>query len=279
MHNTFGFFTLYNSCDLSWISRNQLIFQTRGSNEYRNLIVVCTDKTFASIEVNNTANLILGKLQYVLHCFCLLCFKAKDDFCLRVRDDSLAVFTILESKQVRNILRCENGRSTVTTNDFKDTVNEICCSRITGCTNQLPSLIDDNCFTLSTVLLNARPQEVHNDKHTYGLHSALQIFQIENNELIFEINIGLVVKAGRRTGNKTAKNMGYTMCVFVLLKRIIQVANDRHRLYCFGPRNIDRSIIVSDTKLVIRLNDGFIDKLFFLVCQIRNENMEEGKHL
>ena len=195
-HNTFGFFTLYNSCDLSWISRNQLIFQTRRSNENRNLIVVCTDKSFAAIEVYNTANLIFSKLQYILHRFCLLRFKAKDNLCLRVRYNCLAVFTVLESKQVRNILRCENCRSTVTTNNFKDTVNEIGRSRITGCTNQLPSLINDNCFAFGTVLLNTGPQEVHNDKHAHGLHCTLQIFQIKNDELVFKIDVGLVIEAG-----------------------------------------------------------------------------------
>ena len=73
--------------------------------------------------------------------------------------------------------------------------------------------------------------------------------------------------------------MSNTLRVFILLKSIVQVTNDGHRLHLLGSCDVNRCIVMCDAELVVCLNDGLINKLLFLICKIRNENMEECKHL
>ena len=98
---------------------------------------------------------------------CLFLLQIEQDFGFGVVDDALAVFAVLQSKEIVDVLGGADGAAAVTADDLKNLQDKFRGQAIAVGADELPALVDEYGLFLRTVLLGFVPDEIEGDEHAY----------------------------------------------------------------------------------------------------------------
>ena len=93
------------------IRGDHFLFQLGGLHHHRHFVVVGADERLAALEAGDGADLRAGELQRFLYIPGLVRLQVQNNLVLGVVDDRPAVLAVLQTEEIRQILRCGNGRS------------------------------------------------------------------------------------------------------------------------------------------------------------------------
>ena len=96
---------------LGAIRGDHFLFQLGGLHHHRHFVVVGADERLAALEAGDGAYLRAGELQRFLYIPGLVRLQVQNNLVLGVVDDRPAVLAVLQTEEIRQILRCGNGRS------------------------------------------------------------------------------------------------------------------------------------------------------------------------
>ena len=90
---------------------------------------------------------------------CLFLLQIEQDFGFGVVDDALAVFAVLQSKEIVDVLGGADGAAAVTADDLKNLQDKFRGQAIAVGADELPALVDEYGLFLRPVLLGFVPDE------------------------------------------------------------------------------------------------------------------------
>ena len=96
--------TLSKLGQLPAIRGDQFLFHLTALDLHGNIIVICADESAAALKVRNFHQLGFGKVQDALDTLGFFLLQIQQDLRFAVIDDALAVFTIIQSEKVIEVL-------------------------------------------------------------------------------------------------------------------------------------------------------------------------------
>lgn len=96
---------LQNCLKFSPVRGDHFLFYLGSLDDHRDFVIIGTDEGLASFKLGNGTDLCPGQLQGLLHILGLIRFQIQNNFILRVINDRPSIFAVIESKEIRQILR------------------------------------------------------------------------------------------------------------------------------------------------------------------------------
>ena len=151
----------------SAVGSNQFLLQLAALNFNGHIIIVGADETVAPLKMGDFHDFCLGKMEQRLHPAGFFFLQIEDDFGFCIIDDSFAVFSVLQGKEIIDVLRCTDGTAAISANDLEDLQNKLRRKAVTAGADQLPTLVDIDCLFDGTVLLGLIPDIVKRHEHAH----------------------------------------------------------------------------------------------------------------
>ena len=133
------------------VSGDEFLFQFAAFNLNGDIIIVRADEGAAALKVRDLHQLCFRKMQNCADALGFLILQIQNYFRLRVVDDALAVFAVLQREEVIEILRRTDGRAAVAADDLENLQHKFRCQTVAAGADELPALVDEDGFFLGTV--------------------------------------------------------------------------------------------------------------------------------
>ena len=142
--------------------------------------------------------------------------------------------------------------------------------------NELPAFVDEDGLFLRAVGFGFIPHEIQSYEHADRQQIAAEFRDVQHRELVIQIHIGLLVEGAGRAVYKAVDDVGKAFGIALLPQNVVEVAQHRHLAVNVGVIRItERSVIMGDTFPCVGTNQGIVQKLFFLIGHIGDQQGKE----
>ena len=203
---------------------------------------------------------------------CLFLLQIEQDLGLGVVDDALAIFPVLQSEEVVDVLGSADGRPAVTADDLEDFQDKFRSQTVAVGADELPALVDENGLFLRPVLLGLVPDEIQRHKHPHRQQVAGQLRDIEDGVFVIQRYIGLLIEGSGGTIDQTVENIGKPLGIRGLLQNLVQIPQHRHRpVLARMVRVIQRAVVMGDPQPCVGADQGVVQKLTLLMVHVGDQ--------
>ena len=133
--------TLSKLCQFPAVRGDQILFHLAAFDLHGDIIVIGADKGAAAFEVRNFHQLSFGKVQDTLDTLGFFLLQIQQNLRFAVIDDALAVFTVIQSEKVIEVLCGADETAAIAADRLSKLQNGFGGLPVAAGTNELPALV------------------------------------------------------------------------------------------------------------------------------------------
>ena len=148
--------------------------------------------------MRNFHQLSFGKVQDALDTLGFFLLQIQQDLRFAVIDDALAIFTVIQSEKVIEILCGADETAAIAADRLSKLQNGFGGLSVAAGANKLPALVYKDSLFCCAVFFCLVPHEIEGYEHSHSQQVSGQLRDVENDVLVVQRHIGLLVEGAGR---------------------------------------------------------------------------------